>query len=151
MAQKLAVDFYSVGLSEDDGDAFGPIIERVVNLPNANKHAKLKENFYRLQSAEQVDGCWIGDIIKIRKDIAPIKADLDGRVEIIEMHATPRESGRETAFLYCPRLNALLLQRNRQELHAYYSPSILRTAPNWRGHLYLYPILDPGGPRRPHG
>lgn len=142
MAKKLVVDFYSVAPADADGNSFEPILERVAQLPNQNKSSRLGENFYRLHLTEQVDGCWIGDIVKIRKDIAPIKADTDGNIEIIPMNDR-QGLGEETAFLYCPRTNSLLLQRNRQGTSRVLFARYFEDKAALNGPLGLYPILDP--------
>ena len=80
-----------------------------------------------------------GDMVRIRMDDVPRKANINGDIQDIDLN-DDEGIGEETAFLYSPSTNTLLLQRNRHGI----SPSLFASYFKQKSNVqftYLDPIL----------
>src|SRR5580704_9270886 len=71
----------------------------------------------RLQESGIWNHCHEGEMVRIRMDMLPRKASLDGALEDLDFE-DDEGLGEETAFLYHPPTQVLALQRNRSGVSA---------------------------------
>lgn len=86
-------------------------IQQILTVPIKERNRKQDTQYVRLEHAEQVNGYWLCDFIKIRMDHGPAKGGLKKEVEGFPLDAEEGFS-EETAILFDPTLNAVVAQYN---------------------------------------
>ncbi len=116
MEKTIKIDFWQV--SEGKNKAFPAILSDLVKLPSASRIHNSKDNPIRLSKlAINKLGLWEGDMVRIRMDYVPPKAKIAGGITPLKL-ANDEGIGEETAFLFDPKLNILVTQRNRYSVSA---------------------------------
>ncbi|MCH7596597.1 MAG: hypothetical protein IID35_08570, partial [Planctomycetes bacterium] len=113
MARTIKIDFYRVEMPESAPAQFHEIIEQVADSANdGNRTVSIDKCPVRMQQAEKTDGCWHGDMVRIRMNEGAILTKLSGETHPIDLD-DDEGIGEQTAFLYQPTMNILVVQRNR--------------------------------------
>ena len=113
MTRLIKVDFYKVVLPDDAQRPFEQIIETIASSPeDQTRNLQRDANPVRLNEAESGSDLWEGEMIRIRMDEVPVKANLEGDISPIGLEED-EGIGEETAFLYHIPTEILGLQRNR--------------------------------------
>ncbi|MEZ6099971.1 MAG: DUF6731 family protein [Pirellulaceae bacterium] len=107
----MKIDFYSVEGPEDlDLNA---VLNSASAVPDDDSRVReLSGVPFRLQRLNHGRGIWTGEIVRIRMNDIPIICGLDGSVDEVELD-DDEGIGEETAFLFHPATNSLVIQRNR--------------------------------------
>lgn len=110
--RKLTVDFYSVRKREPEQELeFEDLLARILKLSLNERNAEVKAVPFRLQNGGDHKGSIEGNMVKIRLDEQPSRADLRGQLAPFEMEETEGVA-EETAFLFHRETRTLLLQYN---------------------------------------
>ncbi len=111
LTRPMRIDFYRVVTPQ--GVTFEQLLQLACALPDDESRSLVYGGVaFRLQELRRGANIWQGDMIRIRMEDHPLKATLGGETELIELE-DDEGIGEETAFLYDPAINVLVLQRNR--------------------------------------
>ena len=143
MARKMTVDFYTVETPlgnppfEESLKAID-LLGRGINKNFASRDGQ----FIRMQVYRRRGGLTEADMLRIRMEDMPRKANLAGDVDALDLK-DDEGLGEETALLYDDHTRLLLLQRNR---HGVSASALTSYVSNKVGHTRPYvllPVLDP--------
>lgn len=113
MYTKMTVEFFMVDMPKDATDTFENTLLKIANLPNdGSRNKEINGISYRLEQFNVSKNYIEGDMIKIRMDNIPPKAPIKAPIEPDFLN-DEEGLGEQSAFLYRPDKNILLLQRNR--------------------------------------
>ena len=117
MARKMKIDFYHLRMPSGSGQSFEEVLGRAWDLPDAERAVFLNGVPFRLQELRRSRELYLGDMLRIRLEGIPPVAKLTGEEQDLDI---PDDAGlgEETAFLFFPAANVLLLQRNRMSVSA---------------------------------
>ncbi|MEA5567516.1 DUF6731 family protein [Anabaena sp. UHCC 0399] len=113
MSKTLNVDFFKVVIPADMNLSFGEVLQKVIQLPADQRFQEVRLHYVSLHEA--VFGwqqTWEGEIVRLRMDNIPVKANLAGKIEDFKL-ADDEGIGEQSAFIYDPATNILLLQSNK--------------------------------------
>ncbi|MBD2479877.1 MULTISPECIES: DUF6731 family protein [Nostocaceae] len=113
MSKTLNVDFFKVVIPADMNVSFGEVLQKVMQLPANQRFQEVRLHYVSLHEAvfgwQQI---WEGEIVRLRMDNIPVKANLAGKIEDFKL-ADDEGIGEQSAFIYDPATNILLLQSNK--------------------------------------
>ena len=112
VSHTITADFFTVQMPENANIGFDQALRNSTNHTGEQRNMSVVGVPVRMQEFGEADGFLEGDMIKIRMDDLPRKADLAGESALLELRPT-EGLGEEAAFLYVPNLSLLVLQRNR--------------------------------------
>ncbi|AUB37458.1 hypothetical protein COO91_03403 [Nostoc flagelliforme CCNUN1] len=93
--------------------AFGEVLQKVITLPAEQRFKVVRLHHLSVHEANfGWQQTWEGEIICIRMDNVPAKADLAGKIEDFKL-ADNEGIGEQSAFIYHPNTNIMLLQSNK--------------------------------------
>lgn len=141
MKKKITIDFYKIVIADDR--KFSDIIKEIATLdsPDDKNLTLQNDDVILLQKHKAVSNFVVGNMIRIRMHELPVRARIDGIVEDFDL-SSDEGVGEQTAFLFDPKFNVILLQRSRSGVssgnftHYFYTRSDLKT-------LQLEPVLEP--------
>lgn len=113
MSKTLNVDFFKVVIPADMNLPFGEVLQKVIQLTADQRFKEVRLHYISLHEA--VFGwqqTWEGEIVRLRMDNIPVKANLAGKIEDFKL-ADDEGIGEQSAFIYHPATNILLLQSNK--------------------------------------
>lgn len=112
MTRTTNIDFFTVKLGS--GAPFEPILQQVSETPNdRRRNVDVLGHPIRLaEAAKDRDGIWDCDLVKIRMDNLPVRASIDGSKTDLNLNSD-EGLGEETAFMFIPKFQVLVIQRNR--------------------------------------
>lgn len=118
--KNIKIDFYQVEIGNKKVN-FESILSSAAKIPNDSSRNIEKEagDYTRLQdlSKSNSNKVWQGEMARIRMNDLPRKYSVDGKAEELELD-DDEGIGDETAFLYDPKTNILVIQRNRNAVSA---------------------------------
>lgn len=119
MSEKyLNIDFYRVRVEDRENRTFLDLLEVIRALPDDEGRAQTRtDDAIRLQTVNRSTAYWRGDMLRIRMNEAPVKAKRSGETKPIDFDED-EGLGEETAFLFHPATNVLVVQRNRSGVSA---------------------------------
>jgi hypothetical protein len=92
---------------------FGEVLQKVIALPAKERFKEVRLHHLSVHEANfGWQQTWEGEILRIRMDNIPTKADLAGKIEEFNL-ADDEGIGEQSAFIYHPDTNILLLQSNK--------------------------------------
>ena len=112
MPVKVKVDFFQLQLPEGFEPSFKELSEKVSALVGRNRNCSMYGAVIRFHKMFFENNLVEGDLIRLRMDALPVRGDLDGKIEPINF-GDEEGVAEQTAFLFHPASNILLLQRNR--------------------------------------
>lgn len=113
MEKRIKIDFYRVKMPDNATSAFEDMIDEVNDLPeDESRNVDVRGFPIRMQSCGKNNRMRWGEMIRIRMDELPLKASLNGNIELLDLE-DDEGLGEETAFLYHASLGVLIIQRNR--------------------------------------
>ena len=117
MARKMKIDFYHLKMPPGAKRSFVDLLEMARGLPDEARAVFLNGVPFRLQELRSSREWYLGDMLRIRMEGLPPVAKITGEEQDLDI---PDDAGlgEETAFLFFPAANALLLQRNRMSVSA---------------------------------
>jgi hypothetical protein len=102
----------------DGAPAFEHLIQQVSDMAHDDtRNLEIGANPARLQESAVWNHCHEGEMVRIRMEMLPRKASLDGTLEDLNFNED-EGLGEETAFLYHPPTRVLAMQRNRTGVSA---------------------------------
>lgn len=144
----VTVDFWLVKMPV--GVTFETIIQEIAKLPDDEQRnvTKIDNQPVRMTKIKQNGFVWSGDMVKIRMDYLPSKANIDGHLEPLDLD-DDEGIGEENAFIYNSAYNVLIMQRNRHgvsaTLFAYYLSKKLSHLMSRTDEVELLPVVRPEG------
>lgn len=144
---KVRVDFYQVVMPDPAHLSFDDVLAKAHGLPrndtSRNRAAPHSQGSHqiRLHALQPQQRLWEGDLIRIRMDDLPLKANLVGDTEIIPLD-DDEGIGEETAFLYDSKLHVLVLQANRSGVTAGAFAYYFEQVGDVEGPIVLAPVLE---------
>jgi hypothetical protein len=116
--KQISIDFYRLTMP-DGAPTFEHLIQQVSVMPQDDtRNLDAGSNPIRLQESAVWDGNGHeGEMVRIRMEMLPRKASLDGVIEDLDFE-DDEGLGEETAFLYHPAMRILAIQRNRTGVSA---------------------------------
>jgi hypothetical protein len=140
----MRVDFYKVVMPEDSKVEFEGILNEVCRSPDDDtRNIEIRESPVRLRKGGIASGNWEADMTRIRMNMLPVKAKLSGEIEPIRLR-DDEGIGEETAFLYHPPKQTLVLQRNMHGVSASALAAYFESKGGLSGPIILEPILQQG-------
>lgn len=113
MSKTLNIDFFKVVMPSNINLAFGEVLQKVITLPAEQRFKVVRLHHLSVHEANfGWQQTWEGEIICIRMDNVPAKADLAGKIEDFKL-ADNEGIGEQSAFIYHPNTNIMLLQSNK--------------------------------------
>jgi hypothetical protein len=110
--KQISIDFYRVTMP-NGAPTFEHLIQQVSAMPyDDTRNLEIGANPARLQESGVWNHCHEGEMVRIRMEMLPRKASLDGALEDLNFDED-EGLGEETAFLYHPPTMVLAIQRNR--------------------------------------
>jgi hypothetical protein len=141
MTTQIKMDFYQVVLPDGTSSPFETILQQVDgSAKDATRNVDVRGAPIRLQHASHNKGHWEGEMLRIRMSSLPVKAKLTGSVSQLNFDAD-EGIGEETAFLYHPAWQVLLLQRNQYGVAASSLARYFEDRANLPEPIVLAPIL----------
>jgi hypothetical protein len=116
-AQKMTVEFYRVMNPHPPGSTLEHYLELTAKMQPGNRNVNRDGHVIRLQEGGVNTQFWSGDMIRIRMQHLPVKADLHGEVSSLDLEKD-EGLGEETAFFYHIPTRVLIIQRNRNAVTA---------------------------------
>lgn len=113
MSKTLNVDFFKVVIPADMNLSFEEVLQKLIQVPADQRFQEVRLHYISLHEA--VFGwqqTWEGEIVRLRMDNIPVKANLAGKIEDFKL-ADDEGIGEQSAFIYHPATNILLLQSNK--------------------------------------
>ncbi len=148
MSKKISVDFFRVEMPSTTTETLHSVIRRVEGLPDdVSRNVELGHHVYRLRRAAFDKETCEGEMIRIRMDQAPLKANLAGHVEPIAL-ADDEGMAEDTAFLYYRPTGVLLYQRNRVGVSPGRFAGYFETKAGLEGPIALDPLLEQNARKR---
>jgi hypothetical protein len=138
--KRMRIDFYQVEVA---GPAFEAMVEAVSRLAPEDRNVTIGSYPVRLQTHGRWPrpGCIEGDMVKIRMEDVPPKASLSGEVESLDL-SEDEGLGEETAFLYDPQSQILVLQRNFYGVGTSSLAEYFFQKSGTSGPILFHPVLD---------
>lgn len=113
MSKTLNIDFFKVVIPLDMNLTFGEVLQKVITLPAEQRFKEVRLHHLSVHEANfGWQQTWEGEIVRIRMDNIPTKADLAGKIEDFKL-ADDEGIGEQSAFIYHPDTNIMLLQSNK--------------------------------------
>lgn len=115
MAKNLTVDFFQVLIRNSSSSIpdFKDIIQKTINIPADKRAREVRlHHVYLYEAAYGWQDTWEGEIVQLRMDNIPVKGDLSGKIEDLQL-GTDEGIGEQSAFIYHPASKILALQTNR--------------------------------------
>ncbi len=124
MSKNLNIDFYKIAMPSQGRLTFESILQKLIQLPIRVRFREIHQSplFLHQSSYNQQNHCWEGEIIRLRMNNLPIKANLSGDTEEF-IFGDDEGIGEQTAFLYHLPTRVLLLQANQGGVSA---PSFIK-------------------------
>ncbi|WP_026736133.1 DUF6731 family protein [Fischerella sp. PCC 9605] len=113
MSKTLNIDFFKLVILADMNLSFEEVLQKVIQVPADQRFKEVRLHYVSLHRA--VFGwqqTWEGEIVRLRMDNIPVKANLAGKIEDFKL-ADDEGIGEQSAFIYHPATNILLLQSNK--------------------------------------
>ena len=134
----MLVEFFRVSGNEDR-HAAATALERIRATRLPDRVVEIQGQHILLKRIEPWGSRMLGDFIRIRMGAMPVRARLDGQTSLFELDDN-EGIGEETAFLYDPNLQCLVLQRNR---HGVSLGRVSRYLERWAEEVvFVDPILE---------
>lgn len=112
MPKQVHFDFYTVEMPEGCDSSFSDILDRIQETPQNERNRKIRGEPVRVLQIEKLRDRYYGNLVRIRFGILPGKTKVRGG-PVVPIPLKEDESiGEQTAFLYVPSQNVLVLQRN---------------------------------------
>jgi hypothetical protein len=112
MSTQLRIDFFRVVMPAEVTVRFEDLIRGVQNsADDETRNIDVRGAPIRMRKAEQRHDLWEADMTRIRMDALPVKAKISGEIERL-IFDDDEGVGEETAFLYNPARQLLIVQRN---------------------------------------
>jgi hypothetical protein len=114
MSKNLNIDFYKIVMPGLSRLSFESILDMAIQLPIRDRFREINYSplFLRQCLQNPQNHCWEGEIIRVRMNDLPIKANLSGDTEEF-IFGDDEGIGEQTAFLYHLPTRVLLLQANQ--------------------------------------
>ncbi|WP_009633817.1 DUF6731 family protein [Synechocystis sp. PCC 7509] len=114
MSKNLNIDFYKIVMPSLSKLSFESILDMAIQLPIRDRFQEINHSplFLRQCLQNPQKDCWEGEIIRVRMNDLPIKANLSGDTEEF-IFGDDEGIGEQTAFLYHFPTRVLLLQANQ--------------------------------------
>jgi hypothetical protein len=113
MSKTLNVDFFKVVLPADINLSFEEVLKKIIQLPAGQRFQEVRLQYVYLHEATfGWQQTWEGEIVRLRMDNIPAKGNLAGQIEELKL-ADDEGIGEQSAFIYHPATNILLLQSNK--------------------------------------
>ncbi len=139
----MTIDFWRVVMPNDEG-SFESAIDAAAALPDDESRAlDIHGAAIRLQDSTSTPTRREGEMMRIRMDEVPVRASLGGDWEPFEFE-DDEGVGEETAFLYIPGLQTLVVQRNRFAVSVSRLAGYFEEAADLTGVITLEPVIEPG-------
>jgi hypothetical protein len=148
MSKTLNIDFFKIVMPPDKNLTFVEVLQKILTLPAEQRfqevslhHVSLHEVIFGWQQT------WEGEIVRVRMHNIPTKADLTGKIEEIKL-ADNEGICEQSAFIYHPDTNILLLQSNKYGVSpgnfAQYFELIIGSNTS----IYIDPVIQPDALQR---
>ncbi|MEQ8467684.1 DUF6731 family protein [Coleofasciculus sp. E1-EBD-02] len=140
MSKTLKMDFYKIEIP-DSSISFREVLQNVHNLPNDKRVREVRRHQVWLCEAYIHQHLWEGDMIRLRMTDIPIKGNLSGNVEEINL-ADHEGIGERTAFLYHIPTKILVLQSSQAGTSPQSFAEYFRRMGELDTEIYLDPVLQ---------
>ena len=143
MSRKTVIDFYEVEVENGKNNGFAAVLKEAHALPdNERRPVETEHGHIRVdETATDGSGLWTGDLVRIRMDNLPVKASIRGSKKDLGLRAD-EGLGEETAFLFEPSCNVLVLQRTRLGVSMGRFADYFARVIEWQPLVTLKPILS---------
>jgi hypothetical protein len=119
MSKKIKIDFYRIAAPDESQAPFESLLQYVnqLNDDDETRTVDIRDAPVRMHQASKEGEFWEGNFIRIRMTGVPVKASRKGSVSsfLLEDH---EGMGEQTAFLYHPKTQVLILQTNQSGVSA---------------------------------
>ncbi|HEY7767514.1 DUF6731 family protein [Longimicrobium sp.] len=140
MSRTLKADFYQVVDANDRPARLEEALQTIAALPEEERYLIVGKNPVRLHHASRNGLQWEGELLRIRMDVTPLRANLIGGLKPFELDED-EGLGEETAFLFDARTQVLVLQRNRIGVSATAAAYYFQNRAGLNNILFLRPVL----------
>jgi hypothetical protein len=112
MPVPMRIDFYQVELPGSFTGVFKDVCEKVSSLVGQARNLRVGDAFVRLHKIYFDNGLIEGDLVRLRMDVVPVRGHIKGNLDPFDL-ADEEGVAEQTAFLFDPKTNIVLLQRHR--------------------------------------